>query len=367
MAIYPDKKDGKLTGRFRVELQRGKERYRKRWPTLKEAEADEAAVTAAWARGEGVAAPGQAPGAPKVHTFASVIPLAKGQLWRGQSDERGAWRRMEEAASIIGLSSRLDSVDTGAVDRLAAALRRRALADATVNRYLSHLLTFLKWSRDRKYRTAPLEDVKFSWGRESAGRIRWITAEEEAALLGFLDGPSADLARVAIATGCRRGELMDAKLDQISGNRLHLWKTKSRKARTVPMTDATRDLLARLIQDGTMPTTTVLQDRWAKARSAMGLADDPHFVFHTTRHTCATRLLDAGVNIFVIQEWLGHSRIDTTLRYAHVKPQNLDDALARVGDMAARGFGNCQFPAAYGLLHASPTVGGMGPQSAAAV
>ena len=46
MAIYPDKKDGKLTGRFRVELQRGKERYRRRWDSLKEAQADEKARTA---------------------------------------------------------------------------------------------------------------------------------------------------------------------------------------------------------------------------------------------------------------------------------------------------------------------------------
>ncbi|KMS60447.1 hypothetical protein V474_00605 [Novosphingobium barchaimii LL02] len=52
MAIYADKRDGKLTGRFRVELQNGTERYRKRHDSMAEAEADEGRVKAAWDAGE---------------------------------------------------------------------------------------------------------------------------------------------------------------------------------------------------------------------------------------------------------------------------------------------------------------------------
>jgi site-specific recombinase XerD len=50
----------------------------------------------------------------------------------------------------------------------------------------------------------------------------------------------------------------------------------------------------------------------------MGLSDDENFVFHCLRHTRATRLVEMGVNLRVIQQFMGHKAIQTTLRYAHV-------------------------------------------------
>src|SRR3546814_19260231 len=50
----------------------------------------------------------------------------------------------------------------------------------------------------------------------------------------------------------------------------------------------------------------------------------------------ATRMVDAGINIFVIKEWMGHKRIEPTLRYAHVKQQHLQDALDQAGEYFAK-------------------------------
>src|SRR3546814_2234733 len=55
MGVYAEKKDGQLTGRFRVELQRVGERYRKRWATHAAALKDEDRVLKAWEAGESVA------------------------------------------------------------------------------------------------------------------------------------------------------------------------------------------------------------------------------------------------------------------------------------------------------------------------
>src|SRR3546814_1072755 len=84
-------------------------------------------------------------------------------------------------------------------------------ADGTINRYLSHLRTFLVWAKKRKYRSAPVageDGVEFSWREESAGRIRWITRDEEAQLKDLLPDNVWKLVQVAIETGCRRDELL---------------------------------------------------------------------------------------------------------------------------------------------------------------
>ena len=49
----------------------------------------------------------------------------------------------------------------------------------------------------------------------------------------------------------------------------------------------------------------------------------PEFTWNALRHTSATRLVFLGRDIRVIQVFMGHSRIETTLRYAHVSSKNI--------------------------------------------
>jgi len=53
--------------------------------------------------------------------------------------------------------------------------------------------------------------------------------------------------------------------------------------------------------------------------------------FHDLRHTAATRMVEAGVNIVVISKILGHSDIKTTMRYAHPE-DSLKEALEALGN-----------------------------------
>ncbi len=374
MSIYADKKNGQLTGRWRVELQRkGFKTYKKRWDTHAEAKADEAAVLASWEAGEAVAGPGQAKGAPEVHTFSSVIPLAEGSLWEGDDTEETAWARLKIVAGLLGGDTRLDDINTRSIDGLIVKLRQvRKVSDATINRYLSALRTFLAWAYDREYRTVEVKRIKFNWKSEASGRIRWITWEEQQAMEAFFTDPARpkehqqaaravwELVQVAIATGCRRDELLTATLKQINGTRLTLWETKTDTPRTVPMTPDTAKMLSSLITTGTMPTQRGLRSWWMRCKEAIGLGHDEDFVFHTTRHTCATRLLDAGVHLLVIKEWLGHKNIETTLRYSHVKPENLEAALGKVGDLLARMASNAPVSGDFSFPHPHPTRGGSG-------
>src|SRR3546814_14870467 len=77
------------------------------------------------------------------------------------------------------------------------------------------------------------------------------------------------------------------------------------------MSQETAALLTELVTSGTMPSRRNLRSWWDRTKKRMGLEDDQDFMLHTCRHTRANRLFDAGINIFVIKEWMGHNRIET--------------------------------------------------------
>ena len=51
--------------------------------------------------------------------------------------------------------------------------------------------------------------------------------------------------------------------------------------------------------------------------------------WHSLRHTAASRRVMAGVDLVSVKEILGHRDIQTTLRYAHLAPEHLRDAVNR--------------------------------------
>lgn len=356
MAIYADKKNGKPTGRWRVELQRGKERYRKRHESFQEAQDDEKRVQALWATGGDITAPVAPQVAPKGTTIDQGIKEGQGLLWRGLPSEECNWAHVRFAASVLGGDTLLNDIDVTKVNQVVREFDKLGKADGTLNRYLSHLKTFLQWAVGLKLRTVPV-DIAWPWRKESRGRIRWLSFEEETTLLSLVPENVGKLIRVAIQTGCRRDELITVEPKQIEGTLLHLWKTKTNSPRTVPMTEETAGLLKELVEKGTMPTRRTLRRQWDKAKDKMGLAEDEDFVFHACRHTCATRLLEAGVDVLIIKEWLGHKRIETTQRYTHVRPQNLQDALLKVGNLNALAAGKPQISAPPTAPHSVPQGG----------
>ena len=69
------------------------------------------------------------------------------------------------------------------------------------------------------------------------------------------------------------------------------------------------------IDGGPIRTTTASQ-RWARCAEGLGM---PDVTFHALRHTHASQLIDAGVDIVTISKRLGHSKPDITLRvYSHL-------------------------------------------------
>jgi integrase len=254
--------------------------------------------------------------APK--TLRQLLRLAAAPLWKGKAYERTAYRNVEEFIEIVG-DLDLPEVKTVTMDKWEAAL---TVSPATINRKMVNIHQVLAYAVDRDWM---LKLPKMDWHREPEGRIRWLSTTEEVQMFALLDEwqchEEARFITVLLETAMRRGELLDAQASQVDGEWLRLWKTKTKKARSVPLSPraqaALKDALPWKLDENR------LRQVWDRLREAMGLQNDPDFVLHMLRHTQATRTLSKTKNIVVVQRLLGHSDIKTTLRYAHLSDDEL--------------------------------------------
>ena len=128
--------------------------------------------------------------------------------------------------------------------------------------------------------------------------------------------------RVAFYTGMRLGELYRLQVD---GGALVLHDTKNGDRRAVPVHPKIAHLLRHLPL--TAPKITV-QRAWQRARRASGME---HVHFHDLRHSAASEMINAGVDLYTVGKVLGHRDARSTSRYSHLSHATLAGAVFKIG------------------------------------
>lgn len=138
-------------------------------------------------------------------------------------------------------------------------------------------------------------------------------------------GEAGDLIRLAAYTGIRLGHMMRITQHDLQGGFITLDRTsKTRTLQQVPIHPRIEAIAARL----PLPVTEwQRREGWNKARKACGLQA---VRWHDLRHTCASWLVQNGVPLLVVKDFLGHSSVAVTQRYAHFAPMHLRDAVMRI-------------------------------------
>lgn len=268
------------------------------------------------------------------------------RVWKQQKSHRTHRQSADVVLDIIG-DIHLSRIGPETIDNAIKKMEERRYAPGTINRKLAALSKVLRFAHKRGW-IPGVPHVERQ--REPKGRLRFYTAEEEAAVAGYFrqigKEHMADFFEFLIDTGLRRGEALALRTADVrNGNTIvHEGKTKA-SVRSVPQTQRVRLLVARRLlarphhEDRLfwgMTKNTVEHD-WSAARTALGKAGDDEWVLHTCRHTFVSRLVQRGVPLMAVMGLAGHSSITVTQRYAHLAAGNYADAIRKLEPQSPTG------------------------------
>ena len=235
----------------------------------------------------------------------------------------------------------LASINRALLDEVRSK-RAKGVTTATANRYMALVRAILRRACDEWewIDRAP----KVPMFGQVAGRDRALTREEFAQLLRELPTHLADMARFSVATGLRQGNVTRLQWRQISLERRHLWVSasdhKNGKPHSVPLNDLAMAVLER--RQGDHPThvftyegSPIVQVNTKAWRAALKRAGIEDFRWHDLRHTFATWHREAGTPTHELQRLGGWKTQSMVERYAHVAPEGLQLAAARLDNLLA--------------------------------
>ena len=183
--------------------------------------------------------------------------------------------------------------------------------------------------------------------RESR-RERFLTADEyrrvgaaldEAEAKGWLMASAVAAIRLLLLTGCRKNEIAALRWDDIDRTAREIRISDAKTGpRRVPLTPAVEWVLGRIPREDGNPWViagkkkgthlTNLDEAWRRLRARAGVKD---VRLHDARHSYASRALACGEGLSSIARLLGHSKVTTTARYAHLARDTEKAAAATVG------------------------------------
>ena len=272
-------------------------------------------------------------------------------------------QRMLDALQLRGMADRTQQAYIEAVAHLARHYGRSPdkLSAEEVQCYLLHL------QRDRKLARSSVNQYgcayRFLYGTvlgfdgqafqiplaPAPQRLPEILSREELVRLfaAACHLKSRTFLMLGYGTGLRRSELCHLRVADVDSHAdrmcIRVVQGKGGKDRYVPLSE---DVLLLLLlrawwrsahprvwlfsaaRDADQPLNKQCAQRWYRAACAhAGITK--HGGIHSLRHAYATHLLEAGVDLYTLQQWLGHNQVSTTTRYLHLARPDVPEGARR--------------------------------------
>jgi integrase len=237
--------------------------------------------------------------------------------------------------SILG-GLMLNEVTLDVIARIKEA-RLKEASKSTANRFLALVRAILKRAVDEWDWLEKAPKIKLF--KEAEGRIRFITPEQVQVLLRELPAHQKDMVLFALQTGLRQANVVKLEWSQINLEQGHMWvnaaQSKNRKPIAVPLNREALAVLhrqlgkhpARVFTYAGQPIVNANTRAWRKALKRAGIED---FRWHDLRHTWASWHRMQGTPTHELQQLGGWKTGAMVERYAHLAPDHLANAAARL-------------------------------------
>jgi len=230
----------------------------------------------------------------------------------------------------------LNDITLDTVNRIKAEKQKEA-TKATTNRYLAVIRSVLIRARDEWEWVEKVPKIKLF--KEPEGRERSLTPSEANRLLAALPPHLRDMALFTLHTGLRQSNVLELGWSCVDLVRCHAWvsseNSKNRKPISVNLNSRAMEVLNRQVGKHTTrvftcngkPISQITSSTW---KSALEKAEIENLRWHDLRHTWATWLRQLGTPTHELQKMGGWKTAAMVERYAHVAPDHLAQAAARL-------------------------------------
>ena len=220
------------------------------------------------------------------------------------------------------------------------------------NQVVDTLSRIFKTAEDRGLVPAGSNPCRYQVKYKERKRERFLTEEEFRRLGRVLSAAetcrgvsvhAVAAIRLLLLTGCRRNEILTLRWEDVDleANELQLSDSKT-GPRAISLSPEAVRVLTQLPRVPDNPWVIPgkvkgsymrnVNDPWKIIRQRAGLED---VRLHDLRHSYASRALALGESLPMIGKLLGHSKIETTARYAHLARDSVQESAARIADSIA--------------------------------
>lgn len=230
----------------------------------------------------------------------------------------------KELLSILGATTKLKNITDNKVNSYYQELIKRGNKPTTVNNkmmYLSKVLSYAKRRNLIDYKPY-IPTMKIKATKEKA-----LTTDEYELMCSYAMNTDKELYQIIVIgynTGIRISNILSIKPSDIDNGYIRVYENKTNTPYSVPMNNAVKEI----VKDFTGFTLNYRQVEYRFKQMIKALNLDKKITIHTLRHTICSDLVKKGVPLPVVQALMNHKRITTTMRYNHLRNEQLEEAVS---------------------------------------